>query len=126
MIAIDGIYELVIKVADLARAEAFYRDLLGLEDGYRDDERDWVFLRCPGDTGMVVLQKEFGPIREQHFAFRVSPSEFVRASEILKEKHLTSEGPIFHEWMPANSIYFRDPDGHEVEFCAPGLEIAAE
>ena len=22
-------------------------------------------------------------------------------------------------WMPARSIYFSDPDGHELELCAP-------
>ena len=124
MVAIDGIYELVIKVADIPRAELFYRELLGLEDGYRDNERDWVFLRCPGGSGMVVLQKERCEIRQQHFAFRVGRKEFVRATALLKDRRLISEGPVFHEWIPANSVYFRDPDGHEVEFCAPGAQIA--
>jgi hypothetical protein len=24
-----------------------------------------------------------------------------------------------HQWMPAKSVYFTDPDGHELELCAP-------
>jgi len=28
-------------------------------------------------------------------------------------------GLVFHQWMPARSIYFSDPDGHELELCAP-------
>jgi hypothetical protein len=27
--------------------------------------------------------------------------------------------PMVFAWMPALSIYFRDPDGHELEYSAP-------
>lgn len=29
------------------------------------------------------------------------------------------EGPMVHDWMPAKSAYFSDPDGHDLELCAP-------
>jgi hypothetical protein len=37
----------------------------------------------------------------------------------LKELGVTSKGPVLHEWMPAKSVYFSDPDGHDLELCAP-------
>ena len=26
---------------------------------------------------------------------------------------------MLHDWIPARSLYFSDPDGHDVELCAP-------
>lgn len=57
MIDIAGVYEVAIRVRNLERAEAFYRDILGLEVGLRDEKRWWVFLRAGGLAGMVVLQE---------------------------------------------------------------------
>lgn len=37
MLPIKGLYEVAIRVKDLARAEAFYKDVLGLKEGLRDD-----------------------------------------------------------------------------------------
>jgi hypothetical protein len=42
-------------VKDLATSEVFYREILGLEIGLRDERRKWLFLR-PGEEAMVVLQ----------------------------------------------------------------------
>ena len=39
MLPIRGLYEVAIPVKDLPRAEAFYRDVLGLEVGLRDERR---------------------------------------------------------------------------------------
>ena len=43
---VRGIYEVAIPVRQLERAEKFYRDVLGLEVGLRDDRRKWLFLRA--------------------------------------------------------------------------------
>ena len=48
MVPIRGVYEIAIRVKDLARAEAFYRDVLGLEVGLRDEGRRWVFFAPVG------------------------------------------------------------------------------
>ena len=42
-----------------------------------------------------------------------------RAASMLREKGIEVEGPVTHDWMPAKSIYFDDPDGHALELCAP-------
>lgn len=46
MLPIKGIYEVAIKVKDLPRAGVFYREVLDLEVGIRDEQRNWLFLRA--------------------------------------------------------------------------------
>ena len=118
MLGIHGVYEVAIKVRDLGRAEAFYRDVLGLALGLHDASRRWTFLRVGGD-GMVVLQEDAGAWPRQHFAFRIGAGELDAAAATLRRHGVDVEGPIVHEWIPATSLYFADPDGHDVELCAP-------
>jgi catechol 2,3-dioxygenase-like lactoylglutathione lyase family enzyme len=99
MIPIRGVYEVVIRVRDLPRAEKFYCELLGLEVGLRVEERGMIFLRAGGDAGMLVLLHDAGEWPTQHFAFGIEDAQLDAARE---------------------SLYFSDPDGHELELCAPG------
>jgi catechol-2,3-dioxygenase len=119
MLPIRGVYEVAIRVKDLARAEAFYREVLDLQIGLRDERRNWLFLRAGGDAGMIVLQEDKGEWPLQHFAFTVEEDDVERAAEQLRSRGVAVEGPYFHEWMPAKSIYFTDPDGNDLELCAP-------
>lgn len=119
MLPIRGLYEVAIRVKHLPTAEAFYRDVLNLQVGLRDDRRNWLFLRAGDDAGMIVLQQDSGEWPTQHFAFTVDEADIERAAEMLRERGVEVEGPTFHEWMPAKSIYFADPDGHSLELCAP-------
>lgn len=117
---IDGVYEIAIPVRDLPRAEKFYREVLGFEVGLRDEKRPWVFLRIGGRSGMIVLQEtraEFAPL---HFAFTVERGAIAGLARELAARGVGASGPHFHEWMPASSVYFSDPDGHALELCAPG------
>ncbi len=121
MLPIKGIYEIAIKVKDLPRAEKFYREVLDLEIGIRDERRNWLFLRASGNAGMVVLQEEKGDFPLQHFAFAVEESEIEHAAEILRDRGVEVSEVVFHEWMSAKSIYFDDPDGNALELCAVPL-----
>jgi lactoylglutathione lyase len=118
MLPITGLYEIAIRVKDLARAESFYKEVLGLEEGLRDERRKWLFLRAGGDAGMVVLQEDKGEWPRQHFAFSVSPADIKQAGAMLKEKGIEISEPVYHEWMKAFSVYFDDPDGHSLELLA--------
>jgi len=119
MLPIRGIYEVAIRVKDLPRAESFYTEVLGLVEGIRDERRNWLFLRAGGNAGMIVLQEDKGDWPTQHFAFTVAESDIERAAKMLREKGVDVEGPVLHDWMPAKSVYFYDPDGHALELCAP-------
>lgn len=118
MIAIHGVYEVAIRVRDLPKAEAFYRNVLGFEVGIRDEPRNWVFLRA-GRNGMIVLQEDRAEWPRQHFAFTVAESDIEPSATALREAGVAVEGPVVHDWIPAKSLYFTDPDGHELELCAP-------
>ena len=119
MLPITGVYEVAIPVRQLARAEAFYGEVLELEVGLRDSSRNWLFLRAGGAGGMVVLQESPGEWPPVHFAFTVGEADIERAAALLRERGVAVDGPYFHDWMPATSIYFSDPDGHQLELCAP-------
>src|SRR4029453_9333057 len=105
MLAIRGVYEVAVPVKDLPRAEAFYRDVLGLEVGLRDERRPWLFLRAGGQAGMLVLQEDKGAWPTKDLAFTGDGDEIERAVATLREHGVAVRGPVFHAWMPATSVY---------------------
>ena len=119
MLRIRGLYEVAIRVRDLAESEAFYQEILGLEVGLKDEERRWLFLRAGGQAGMVLLQEDKGTWPTQHFAFLVAEADIEAAITSLRQQSVGVEGPVYHQWMPAMSVYFSDPNGHDLELCAP-------
>ncbi len=86
MLPVLGLYEVVIRVADLSRSEAFYRDVLGLEVGLRDERRRMLFLRIGGQAGMLVLQEDKGHWPTQHLAFAVREADIEAATATLEER----------------------------------------
>ena len=65
------------------------------------------------------LQETADAFPKVHFALTVDEPELERAAKILAEHGVETSGPIHHEWMNAKSLYFSDPDGHDLELCAP-------
>ena len=118
MLPIKGVYEIAIRVKDLPRAESFYKDVLGFADGLRDERRNWLFLKAGGDAGMVVLQEDKGDWPTQHFAFTVNEADINSSRSLLKSKGVSVSEPVYHEWMKSTSLYFEDPDGHQLELIA--------
>jgi catechol 2,3-dioxygenase-like lactoylglutathione lyase family enzyme len=52
------------------------------------------------------------PVRILHLAFRADRKGFVQAQKELKTRGIDFE---FHDHKISHSIYFNDPDGHELE-----------
>src|SRR5450759_1785236 len=105
MLPIRGLYEVAIRVKDLAKSEKFYRETLGLEVGARDERRRWLFLRAGGEAGMVVLQEDKGMWPTQHLAFTLMEADIEAAAAALQNQGGSVKGPVYHEWMPAKSLY---------------------
>ena len=55
----------------------------------------------------------------RHLAFRADGENFAKARQELTERGLEVE---FQDHGLAHSIYFHDPDGHEIEITTYGLK----
>ena len=115
---VDGIFEVAIKVKNLDASAKFYQEVIGLNKGLYDESRRWLFLWVGTNNGMVVLQEDKDGCPRQHFAFRVQESDLNGLKEHLEKSGVVVEGPVSLDWMNAVSVYFADPDGHDLEFCA--------
>ena len=126
---IERIFETHINVQDLRRSMRFYEDVLGLALGMLDPDRRVAFYWVGGrNVSMLGLwETPSVEIVSRHFAFQISAAAFPEAIENLRRHdiavynflHDGSSQPMVFAWMPATSIYFRDPDGHELEYIAP-------
>lgn len=124
---IKGLYETHLFVENLARSIDFYANTLGLTQCRFDAERRiaffWIGKEKQFMLGLWEKPKEEIDIR--HFAFECDPNWILNESvDFLKSKNMHCwnflgdgiERPMVFCWMPAISIYFHDPDGHELEF----------
>lgn len=125
------LYETHLPVASTATSAAFYVNVVGCAFAYRDPARDIVFLWIGKDReSMLGL---WGPSttygcspHECHFAIAVSLPELLAAGTRLNHLSVSTRNfageetiePSVIGWMPAAQLYFRDPDGHLVEFIA--------
>ncbi len=124
-----GLFETHINVSDLEAAMDFYEKVLGLEFAHKVEARRCAFywIGGRGEAMLGLWEKPAAQVVRQHYAFR-STIEAIRHHSVayLKERQLTPrnflddgiERPMIFGWMPAIAIYFRDPDGHSLEFIA--------
>ena len=128
------LYETHLPVANTEIATDFYRRIVGLPFAYRDPTRDIVFLWASSkERGMIGLWGPgtiYGPQSERagkcHLAFGVSFEELLVTIRQLNQQGIETFGfggkktqePTVIGWMPSAQIYFRDPDGHVVEFIS--------
>ena len=130
---INAVVETCLYSGDLPRSVRFYQEQLGLrllESGERlcvfsvADKQVLLLFRSGGTLepvptpgGMIPPHDAAGQL---HLAFAVSKEDLAEW-----EKHLTVRGIAIESkvsWPKGGqSIYFRDPDNHLVEFVTPGI-----
>lgn len=122
MPAIQSIGHIVLKVRDLERAAAFYRDVLGIEEvmRYQGAMAFFSFGKNHHDIGLL----EVGPsapapspygVGLYHIAFKVGDTlDELRAwKERLQQRGVQLTGMSDHG--VSQSLYLADPDGNEIE-----------
>jgi lactoylglutathione lyase len=129
MITVDRLFEAHLTVANLDTSIAFYRDQVGLELAYVLPTRQAAFFWI-GSRGHTMLGLwAAGPSPQKtmlHVAFAAALDDVIAAPRALQSAGITAldfDGQPTHEpvvlaWMPAASVYFRDPDGHLLEYIA--------
>ncbi len=110
-----GIEEIFLDVKDLARAVAFYQDLIGLPVVMRTDER--AYLQC--ERSHVVLQVKEHTGRHQgggpmHFSFTVTEDVFDEVAERAAATNIFTRGPMGKRGA-GRALFMLDPDGNEAE-----------
>lgn len=129
-----AILEAALYVSDLAEAERFYGEVLGLERIAKAEGRH-VFFRC---GGAVLLLFDPEATREPpapdarlpvpphgaegpgHLCFAASADEIADWKRKLEAAGIAVEAD-FHWPNGGRSIYFRDPSGNSLEFAEPRI-----
>lgn len=125
---IKGLFETHLNVASLERSMQFYEEVLGLQRGTVDADRR-LAIYWIGGWGRAFLglwEKPPALIVRQHFAFEVELRHLDEATRALAQHGIEVRDffgvrtavPTVFGWIPAASVYFSDPDGHELEFLA--------
>ena len=122
---ITGLDHYNIATADLERARTFYTQVVGFRDGERPPfgkPGAWMYMGNHAilHIGTVRVPKTKGKSDSfDHVAFRVQDIDEVRAR--LREQNI-----YFEEFaVPARNmhqIFFRDPDGNEIELLFSGAD----
>ena len=128
-----GVLETVLYAKDLAAAEAFYRDVLGLIPFSSAPARQ-LFYRC-GNQVLLIFNPDATSVPPKpdalpvpphgahgpgHICFRATADEIDQWVTHLKDKGIAIEADF--EWPAGGrSIYFRDPAGNCLEFAEPKI-----
>jgi catechol 2,3-dioxygenase len=134
MIRPDRIGHVVIKVRDLEHSTKFYSEVLGLQVMKVEPAFKMAFLASNGRDHHELAVMEVGPdapvpqthaIGLSHIAFRLRDEAHLRAAyDDLKSRGVEITTAVNHG--VTKSVYFRDPDGNQLEVYCDGLpdEIA--
>jgi lactoylglutathione lyase len=128
-VPVRGLFESHLTVTDLRRSVAFYRDVVGLPLALEAPERGAAFFWC-GTRGKTMLGLwSLGSMPmglSLHIAFDVNLDHVLDSPRRLTALGVTplsffgeeTDEPTVIGWMPAATVYFRDPDGHLLEYLA--------
>lgn len=118
---LEGIDHVAVGVRDIERSAKWYIEVLGFE---RLHEGVWGGVPTfvgKGNTGIALFPASpdakstastHRAIRILHLAFRANRENFLAAQQELTKSGIKFE---FEDHEISHSIYFRDPDGHQLE-----------
>jgi glyoxylase I family protein len=120
---VKGLDHVVLRVADMDRAIAFYEEVLGLHVERRLESIGLVQLRA--GTAMIDLvprtEDEDDGRNMDHYAVRIEEMDVPALTAHLK-RHGIDPGEVRRRYGAegyGSSIYITDPDGNTVELKGP-------
>lgn len=126
-VLVQSLFEAHLHVSSLQRSLAFYTEILGLPLAatFPDRRVAFVWAGPPGEAMLGLWEVGTASQRlELHVALRVALDDILKAAKTLQNAGIQpldfhgepTNGPVVLAWMPAASIYFRDPDNNLLEF----------
>jgi catechol 2,3-dioxygenase-like lactoylglutathione lyase family enzyme len=116
---LEGIDHIAMGVRDIERSADWYIEILGFERLHQGMWNGVPTFIGKGNTGIALFPATHDAkpsanreIRMLHLAFRANRKNFLTAQQELKRRGIKFE---FQDHEIAHSIYFRDPDGHQLE-----------
>jgi catechol 2,3-dioxygenase-like lactoylglutathione lyase family enzyme len=125
---VEGIDHVALAVRDVEHSIRWYGDVLGLERRYDDVWGDVPAFIGAGNTALALFPVRDGEAKPRpgrdtiamlHLAFRVDAAGFERAKEELTRRGIAWH---FQDHEVSHSIYFEDPDGHQLEITTYDLK----
>jgi catechol 2,3-dioxygenase-like lactoylglutathione lyase family enzyme len=119
-LGVTGVNELVLEVRDLAAAERFYADVLGLPVVERWHEREAVWVMAGDRTRIGLWTPQVGLAGGRggvhvHYAMHVPPDRYDAAVGALRDRGQDVEEHAFPSYQDSRAAYVTDPDGNVVE-----------
>ncbi|MDQ0588563.1 VOC family protein [Variovorax paradoxus] len=124
---------LVLRVKDIERSIAFYRDVLGCQLEKRRDDLGLVHLRA--GSSLIDLVSHNGPLGKQggalagkegrnvdHFCLRIEPFDEAAIRALMARHGVPVHGEVQNNFGAEGngpSIYIADPDCNGVELKGP-------
>jgi catechol 2,3-dioxygenase-like lactoylglutathione lyase family enzyme len=121
MFQLECIDHVALLVRDVERSVHWYQEVLGLQRLYQDVWGSFPAVVGVGGTSLALFPVTSPapnppPGRDticvRHIAFRVDQPNLLAAREALQRRGIPFR---FQDHDAAHSIYFEDPDGHQLE-----------
>jgi catechol 2,3-dioxygenase-like lactoylglutathione lyase family enzyme len=128
---LEGIDHVALAVRDVEQSAQWYIDVLGFDRRYDEMWEGIPTFIGKENTAIALFPMRNGhpksPARSSgicmlHLAFRANRENFIGAQQELKKRGIKFE---FQDHEISHSIYFSDPDGHQLEITTYELENRA-
>ena len=121
MFELEGIDHVALAVRDVAASARWYIDVLGFEPRYEGMWNGVPVFVGKGRTALALFPAHKAALPPTsrgerigmlHLAFGATRAEFLAAQADLKSRGISFS---FQDHEISHSIYFRDPDGNDLE-----------
>jgi catechol 2,3-dioxygenase-like lactoylglutathione lyase family enzyme len=127
MFELEGLDHVALGVSDVERAADWYVEVLGFERRYPGMWNGVPVFIGKGKTAIALFPRKSRATQSEalggmlHLALRADKSNFEAAQKSLKDRGITFQ---FQDHEISHSIYFRDPDGINLEITTYELTVS--